>query len=141
VTGAGEAGRDLVAAAARRIGQQRFPRTPASVQEVRAWLRQSLAATSTDADCIDTVVLLASEIVTNAVVHTRSGDLLVSVAAGSLVEVAVQDESAHSATLRPADLLDTTGRGLHLVNALATAWGTRRTGQGKTVWFRVAATG
>jgi hypothetical protein len=46
----------------------------------------------------------------------------------------VSDGAALSPTLREMDPAATTGRGLHLVSALARSWGARPTGGGKSVW-------
>ena len=107
---------------------RRFPCTPASAQHVRAWLRESLTAEAFGVYTVDVVELLASEVVTNAVTHTVSTGLLVTMTVGTVVEVAVQDESPRGPAIGQSDLLETGGRGLLLVQALALAWGTHRTG-------------
>ena len=102
-------------------------------------MRDRLAAQAVGVACIEVIELLASEVVANAVTHTESEGLVVTVTTGELVEVAVQDESPRSPVVRTVDLLGTGGRGLLLVQALSLDWGTRRGGAGKTVWFRVPA--
>ena len=113
------------------------------------------------------LLVIASELVTNAVLHARTAiDLQVCVAAG-VIEVAVGDSDAGRPTVRPdrrdllADLdrvpvraLDVddrhpdlsvgaagsvaAGRGLLLVAALAQRWGVApRPGGGKDVWAQV----
>jgi DNA-binding NarL/FixJ family response regulator len=88
---------------------------------------------------LDDVQLLVSELVTNAVVH-----------AGSEVEVAVRlladavrievIDRAPTMRLRPSDPPQDaeSGRGLLLVETLATAWGVEPVEGGKAVWFEVA---
>jgi hypothetical protein len=39
------------------------------------------------------------------------------------------------------DDLEESGRGLYLVDALARAWGSRRTSTGKVVWFELEGDG
>ncbi|WP_198359345.1 ATP-binding protein [Streptomyces fildesensis] len=51
--------------------------------------------------------------------------------------VEVTDSGTHIPQLRHAESGDESGRGLLLVDALATDWGTRPTDDGKTVWFMV----
>ena len=90
------------------------------------------------------VELLVSEIVTNVLRHENSlvVNVDVSVDVDSAVTVTVTGgQSAPSAPLiHPADRLETcsaSGRGLGILDSLASAWGTRRQ-HGKTaVWFTV----
>ncbi|GGK49474.1 ATP-binding protein [Planomonospora parontospora subsp. parontospora] len=90
----------------------------------------------------DDCVLLTSEIVTNAVVHSRSGRggafvLGISCSARG-VRVSVQDEGSSSAPcVCHASAEATGGRGLPLLEALAHRWGlVRRAGSNK-VWFEL----
>lgn len=86
--------------------------------------------------------LLVSELVANAVQHAGSATgVSVSVADGTL-EVGVSDGS--QVPPRPPGGRETTsgrlaesGRGLHLVDELADAWGTEVLPEGKQVWFRL----
>ncbi|MEU7985191.1 ATP-binding protein [Streptosporangium canum] len=90
----------------------------------------------------DDCVLLTSEIATNAVVHSRSGDggvFTVTVAYSSeAVRVCVQDAGSSSAPCvchAPADA--TGGRGLPLLEALAHRWGLVREAGANKVWFEL----
>jgi serine phosphatase RsbU (regulator of sigma subunit)/anti-sigma regulatory factor (Ser/Thr protein kinase) len=86
-------------------------------------------------DTLDTVRLLTSELVTNAIAH---GDGLVSMTAdydGARLRVEVRDESAERPEPRDGPLLAEGGRGLHIVDALSDAWGASPSGRGKSVWF------
>ncbi len=87
---------------------------------------------------VDTVSLLTSELVTNALVHAGSDvDVVVRLTA-MLARVEVTDRSVLAPAPRPASIDDDSGRGLALVQALARRWGTsRQPGGGKTVWFEV----
>jgi DNA-binding NarL/FixJ family response regulator len=86
---------------------------------------------------LDTVSLLVSELVSNAIVHAP-GDLEVSVLlrAGS-IRIEVDDQSASGPVPRHAGVEDVSGRGLALVDALAKGWGVADRDGGKTVWFEV----
>lgn len=83
----------------------------------------------------DVAELLTSELVTNAVLHAGTPvHLTVSDEAEGL-RVEVTDRSAGAPQRRRYSAEAATGRGLALVEALASAWGTRVAAPGKTVWF------
>jgi DNA-binding NarL/FixJ family response regulator len=86
---------------------------------------------------LDVIELLVSELVTNSIVHARS-DVEVSVAVSSdRIRVAVFDSSREPLVPREAGPEATSGRGLLVLDALATAWGTEFAPGGKSVWFEV----
>lgn len=89
-------------------------------------------------------VLLTSEIVTNAVVHAGPhpvGEMLglVLEQIGELVRVEVTDWSPALPVVGDGAMDGASGRGLHLLHALATEWGVIPSETGKVVWFEVAA--
>jgi Histidine kinase-like ATPase domain len=81
--------------------------------------------------------ILISELVSNAVMHARTGlDVTVRRLRGG-IELSVRDDGA---TKLPADLPpDPRGFGLQLVEAMSDAWGSAPTGSGKVVWTRLVA--
>lgn len=83
------------------------------------------------------IELLASEILTNAVVHgPAGGDVVVRTAyRDGTFSVAVSDQSTELPVLRDPHPTATSGRGLHVVDSSATAWGVEPRATGKTVWF------
>jgi serine/threonine-protein kinase RsbW len=90
---------------------------------------------------MDTLLLLASEVVTNAVQH-GAGEVGVAVSARpAAVRVEVSDPGGalpHHGTAAPVDA--ERGRGLHLLDVLTASWGvTPAPTGGKTVWFEIAA--
>ena len=88
---------------------------------------------------VETVTLLTSELVTNAVVHAGSEVDVVVRLTGAVARVEVTDRSDLVPAPRHSGVEDDSGRGLALVQALARCWGTsRQPGGGKTVWFEVA---
>jgi anti-anti-sigma factor len=86
----------------------------------------------------DAAQLVASELVTNAVVHGRTELDLTLRRVGPLLHVAVRDTGPGQA--RITDIINEsspTGRGLLLVDALSTAWGNLLPNTGKVVWATV----
>ncbi len=115
-----------------------LPPTPGSVAVARRWCpqRASLAGFSVE---IDTVALLVSELVTNVVLHARTGCELVVIPTGNTLRVEVHHASnaLPEGTLHgdPAAL---SGRGLVLIDALSTQHGAEALpGGGKLVWFEL----
>ena len=88
--------------------------------------------------CTDVVALMTSEIVTNAVRHGSSPVTLGLRCGPHLVRVEVSDESTAPPVMSAAADDDEGGRGMLIVEALATRWGVRDRSPGKTVWFEVA---
>ncbi|MFD8964227.1 ATP-binding protein [Streptomyces sp. NPDC059568] len=87
-------------------------------------------------DEVETVQLLVSELVTNAVVHAHSERVRFSVSydlAGE-VRIEVDDHSPARIQLRRPGPEEENGRGMLLVAALARAWGRR----GTCTWCTVA---
>ncbi len=83
--------------------------------------------------------LLVSEVVTNAVLHARTELRLVVGWNGDRVRVEVMDHSPALPAPRRFTELTSTGRGMHLVDEVATTWGADHKDDGKVVWFEVAA--
>ncbi len=86
-------------------------------------------------------MLLISELVTNAVVHTGCPAVLRMLFGGApdagTVRVEVADASARPPLQRHAEGEDTNGRGLALVDGLADRWGWQAEGTGKSIWCEV----
>jgi len=81
--------------------------------------------------------LLVSELVTNAILHTGTQVEVSLRLAGPRLRSAVADGSLRVPVLRRSGTSVETGRGLQLVEELATAWGVEAAAGGKTVWFEV----
>ena len=86
-------------------------------------------------ETLDDVLLLTSELVTNAVVHAGSPAELTIRRLEAGVRVEVTDTGTGSLERREARLDATSGRGLFLVEALSAAWGTTVQGDRKVVRF------
>ncbi len=136
---------------------------PAEVSRARRWARSRLVGSGIGADepVAETLILLISELVTNAVVHTGCPAVLrmlfpaqgVSGGSGAgggvpgpftsrdagagTVRVEVADASDRAPRQRCADEEDTHGRGLELVDGLADRWGWQPEGSGKRIWCEI----
>ncbi|MFI7140106.1 SpoIIE family protein phosphatase [Streptomyces massasporeus] len=86
----------------------------------------------------DTVLLLVSELVTNAVRFAEGPVTVRLIRAGNGLLCEVGDSGNGRPRLRRGDLLDNGGRGLSIVHRLTTRWGVRWTDTGKVVWAEVA---
>lgn len=114
-----------------------LPRDPASARAARRFVHDALACVDAE-DLEDTVTLLVSELVTNAVVHAGSEVEVLVRLTPAAVRVEVSDASDVSPVARLAGEEDTSGRGLGLVESLARRWGIDPSpAGGKTVWFEV----
>ena len=116
-----------------------LPPTTDSVPQARGFARTTLEGSSID---VDTVLLLVSEVVTNALLHARSAIRLTIEDREDVVRIEVHDESPMPPRMQRFRLASATGRGLRLLEQLSLAWGVETgtgTGTGKIVWFEVGA--
>ncbi|MFE2064867.1 ATP-binding protein [Streptomyces sp. NPDC059467] len=119
---------------------------PAEVGRARRWARSRLAGSGIAADepLAEILILLVSELVTNAVVHTGRPAVLRLSLPGTdrrddaeesvTVRLEVADTSNRAPVPRCADGDATGGRGLALVDGLADRWGWSPEGAGKRIW-------
>jgi anti-sigma regulatory factor (Ser/Thr protein kinase) len=114
-----------------------FECDPAAVGAARAFVRTTLRTWGLQVFEHDAEVL-ASELVTNAVLHART-EMRLTLAAGDdgSLRVSVFDENPRLPI--SAGALDgaTSGRGLLLVENLADAWGVEQGPDGKIVWAKL----
>ncbi|MEE1929651.1 ATP-binding protein [Streptomyces sp. TRM 70351] len=116
----------------------RVPRAPAAFAWAREVTRTVLTRWGCDAEGIDSVVLLVSELVTNAHRHGRTDADLRLRASRDGVRVAVDDEDPAPPVRRSPDLVSGTGGlGLHILERLSSRWGVEPHGGGKRVWADV----
>jgi anti-sigma regulatory factor (Ser/Thr protein kinase) len=86
-------------------------------------------------ESLEVVLLLTSELVTNAI-HHGTGPVGVRLTWGdSVIRVEVQDQSPARPVVRAMDRDSLNGRGLILVERLSRGWGVLGGETGKTVWF------
>lgn len=113
-----------------------LPPQPSSASRARALAREQIAGLP--GETIDTVALLVTELVTNAVLHARTDLHLEVEVRPQAVVLRVSDGSARTPVVRHYRTDDVTGRGVALVEALATRWGVETTPTGKCVWCEIA---
>ncbi|MEV7011269.1 SpoIIE family protein phosphatase [Streptosporangium sp. NPDC051022] len=127
----------LLLARVRELGQDDvvdllLPSDRRSPAQARAFVRATLTAWRLEA-VADTVELMISELVTNAVEH-GSGSVELRLLRGPTLVCEVTDRSSALPAMREAGSEDDSGRGLFIVNWLAHRWGSRITPKGKVVW-------
>jgi anti-sigma regulatory factor (Ser/Thr protein kinase) len=120
------------------LGSLTIPGRPECVSEARRFVAKAIGSGRRLADV---AVLLTSEIVTNAVVHSNSRCaggtvILVITEMSGGVRVEVCDSGSELSTpVVKGDVYASEGHGLLLVQALADQWGYVRDETGTTVWF------
>lgn len=124
-----------------RITLQGDPRAPAAARRFVATQLEG-ALGSQGAPSTDDVLLVVSELVTNAV-RAEAGEIGVSLEVrDDRVEVEVADDAGGWPTPRTVEDLEGSGRGLAIVDHLADSWQATRRHLGKSVtavWFRESA--
>lgn len=121
------------------VDEVRLPSRPESAGTARRLAQSvSLRQWALPAGLTEHVVLLVSELVGNAVRHTgaRTFGLRMARRRGR-IRIEVRDPSRGLPCLMPVGELDTSGRGLFLVDTLADRWGVDLLPYGKTTWFEM----
>jgi CheY-like chemotaxis protein len=120
------------------VQRWRLPADRTSGAQARRRLRVVLADWQLS-DLIDDAELLATELINNAVVHASSDVLVTAERRSDALRIAVTDTGAGTPYRPDTRVGDTHGRGLMLVEGIASAWGTAVDGSAKTVWFDLQA--
>lgn len=105
----------------------------------RRLARRALSRWGLD-DLSDSVELLVSEVVTNAVRYAER-PVTLRLLRTDILRCEVGDDSPQLPRQRRARDMDEGGRGLFLVNRLARRWGATRLSTGKVVWFEMPTRG
>ncbi len=116
-----------------------LPAAPSSPRAARGFLADTLVRWHVTAGVVDLAVLLTSELVTNAVRYGRGRVRLRVQQDPPSVRVQVHDDNPRLPVMVAEDDESAeSGRGLRLVDALATRWGAEQsTTEGKDVWFEI----
>jgi len=105
----------------------------------RTFVRTLLEGWSVSDDCIDAVLLLTTEVITNALRH-GAPPLHLAITHGTFgLNVDVSDSSLLPPEVGRPDFDSEGGRGLWLVQTLATTWGHTVSADRKSVWFTLAS--
>jgi anti-sigma regulatory factor (Ser/Thr protein kinase) len=113
-----------------------LPAEPASAGAARHFVRTTLAKWQLESH-VDVACLLVSELVTNAILHASTPSVVSVSFAEGVLRIEVCDYSQAQVTPRSYSQEAGTGRGLMLVSALASHWGSDNTDDGKRVWFEL----
>lgn len=116
--------------------ETQFAGTAEAAQAARAFLRSALQTWELDGFGAVTE-LLTDELVANVVHHVGSPMTVRASVEGAALRIEVDDPSTEMPKLRSPGPHEAHGRGILLVDALATQWGTDIHDHGKTVWFEI----
>jgi anti-sigma regulatory factor (Ser/Thr protein kinase) len=97
-------------------------------ERLNAWGRENLT---------EAAELLTNELVTNSILHAGTDIVVEASHEPEVVRIEVSDFEGSAVARRRGALDDERGRGLELVDALASSWGVVRSPRGKTVWFEI----
>ena len=119
-----------------------FAADAASVADAREFVRGQLIRHGLEF-LVDDACLVVSELATNATVHARTPFTVTVSGGGRSVRLTVRDGAAESPRQVAANLMDTGGRGLRIVEQLSSGWGVTdadAVGHAKCVWASFDAT-
>ncbi len=117
---------------------RRFSAEPINVRAAREFVAHTLIEHGYRGDA-DTVLLLTSELVTNAVRHASTPfEIRVSIEDEAVRVAVIDGDVDHAPELKHPGPDETNGRGMLLVDNLAEGWGSDRVERGKAVWFTLA---
>ena len=107
---------------------------PRAASKARAFVRRQCSSWELG-ELAETVILLANELVTNAIIHARTRLDLRLELRGRRLRIAVRDHGSRPVRLRAIDEQAEHTRGLVIVDRAAKAWGVDdQPGGGKVVW-------
>jgi CheY-like chemotaxis protein len=119
-------------------GVLQLPRQPSSAGLARRFVRRTMGIWGLDA-LLDDALVVASELAANAVTHAGSSARLRLSLKPAALRIEVSDAGSGTPEPQPLNHEEENGRGLHLVGALAAAWGIEATpNAGKLVWAELA---
>jgi anti-sigma regulatory factor (Ser/Thr protein kinase) len=106
----------------------------------RRFVAEHLARWQVPAHVSGEAVLLTSELIANAIQHAPPPLCLQISVDAELVRVQMHDSDPVAPILTRPDLISISGRGVWLIDTLATRWGFHQQPPGKEVWFEISFT-
>ena len=114
-----------------------FPSVAPSAASARRFVAAALRRWGCPEDFIELVLLLTSELVTNAYRHAGTETRVSVRLDDDRTRVEVRDVGRGEPELRPLDTDRVDGRGLQIVDALSDRWGYHSNAGGTAVWFEL----
>ena len=112
-----------------------FPALATAATEARRLVADTVVRWEHDRLLVADAELVATELAANAIVHARTPFRISVHRYGPVVRIAVHDRAdAALPALVECDATSLSGRGMHLISAIARRWGVELTPGGKTVW-------
>ncbi len=118
----------------------RFAADLGRIPPCRHWAVERARELGATEHALRLIALLTTEVATNAVRHgPPGGEVLLELHGGDgAVRISVRDASPSLPVVKNVEPTAPGGRGVMLVDTLASDWGVERAGDGtKTVWFEV----
>lgn len=115
-----------------------------AIAPARRWAKDHLRAAGVDGHVLDVLILLVSEVVTNAIAHALPPVSLHLIVNEDQARVEVYDRALEDPMKLDPPPSAEGGRGVALIDQLATNWGTVRVDDGeplKFVWFELDLAG
>ncbi len=132
----------LTASAAQPTATRELPADSSAASIARRFVTSVLRDWRVQEEVVETAELCVSELVTNAVIHSRTTSTVTVRTDEEYVLVMVQDQGGVGVgPVREPVGVDPeaiSGRGLSLVDALVSAWSAEHNADGTTVWFELA---
>ena len=122
-------------AATRSFSPVAFGSAPGTAALGRAYVRAGLTELGLSPEAVEIAVLLASELVANAVLHGAPPITVQVHVRRDRIRISVADESPTLPVMRDAD--PSGGWGMHLLERSAADWGLHEERVGKCVWFEL----
>jgi anti-sigma regulatory factor (Ser/Thr protein kinase) len=114
-----------------------FPAAPPSAANARRFVGGALERWGVPEEVTEVGLLLTSELVTNSYRHASCDAQVSVVRRPGMFRVEVRDSGGGRVQRRALDPTQPDGRGLNIVDALATRWGSAASESGTLVWFEL----
>jgi anti-sigma regulatory factor (Ser/Thr protein kinase) len=116
-----------------QIASRTFGGTALDARVARRFTTEALEASGHGAIAEDAAIVV-TELAANAVAHARSCFTVTLTSHDGQIRIAVRDDSPDAPGIHAGDDLESCGRGLRIVAAVADEWGAESDGKGKVVW-------